>query len=97
MKRRNADRYYRDEQGDPPAPRKRLDWTNVAAGLLVGVGGILFGRVLSKSDTLNEVQTKAQIIPDRRDRELDQNFAWRDRQVSSLERRIEALERSCRE
>lgn len=83
MTKRNADRYYRDEQGDPPAPRKRVDWTNVAAGLLVAVGGTLFGRFMTKADLLGELQTKAQVIPDRRDREVDQLIA----RVAALEAR----------
>ncbi len=65
------------------AVRKRLDWTNVLAGLVIAVGAAVFSRLMAQGDSVGALTAKAQMYPDRRDRELDQVIA----RLSALESR----------
>lgn len=67
------------------ARKPPVDWTNVLTALVIaGVsGGVTY--LATRDDNLTTLQAQATMMPDRRDRELDQLIA----RVSALEARCE--------
>jgi hypothetical protein len=87
---------------DDDAPRRRSSdrskpWWHANAGWVTALALAGFNLWQAKSEKIQTVATTTELMPVRRDRELDQNFAWLQRQVDSLERRIAVTERTCRE
>lgn len=54
----------------PPA-KKSVEWTNVVGGLVLAAIGAIGGRFMLASDGVTALQARSAVMPERRDRELD--------------------------